>query len=438
MRKLIIALMMLALCVNLASGALAAEAKLDIPDVAVQPGHTVYVALVLTDSVVGDSMGVTYSYDKEILQALPNSSTWGSAGMLANFSREDSGVWAVDGAKDLKGTVCVLAFQVKSGVTLTETTVSGTVTVKNDAESVGTFSATGRLYAICDHSYGQWQSEGNQLHAHVCTKCGEKRSQSHSWDEGVITDHPTDEKKDLQTFTCTVCGATKETEIPDRNQSTSPIEPTERPTEGPTAPELEYETRPPETEPSATAPTFQYPQHTEPVTVPTAPAPTEETESTNPGSNKDNVITQNPNGNQNNSGSQNNSGNQNHSNGQNNTGNQNRPNNQSNTGNQNNSGNNQTTGNDNHEGHDHGSEGNNQQIVAVTIPEGVEVPENTEPGRETPEATDAPTVPIHDHVHEPVSPEQTGISLAALGAAFAMVAAAAVLTVILIRRMKRK
>ena len=439
MRKLIIALMMLALCLNLTSGVWAAEAKLDIPDVAAQPGQTVYVALVLTDSVVGDSLGVTYSYDKNILRAVPNSSTWGSAGMLANFSREDSGVWAVDGARDLKGTVCVLAFRVNDGVTLTETTVSATVTVKNDAESVGTFTASGRIYAICDHSYGQWQSEGAQLHSHVCSKCGDKQSQSHTWDEGVITDHPTDTKKDLQTFTCRICGGTKETEIPDQDQSTSPIEPTERPTEAPDLPEVEYETRPPQTEPTSTAPTNQYPQYTQPVTVPTAPTEEQETEYTNPYDGKDTVVTQkptedqnnsviqNPNGSQGNTGSQNNSGNKNNSGSQNAAGNSG---NQSNTGNT--TGTNQTTG----DGHDHSHESSNQQIVAVTIPEGVEVPENTVPTEASIESPEEPH--DHDHDHEPVSMEQAGTSLAALGAAVAMIALAAVLVVILMKRMKRK
>ena len=447
MRKFIVILMALALCLGMTVGAYAAEDTLSIPDVAVQQGQTVYVAVTLTESVTGDSVGITYSYDKDVLEAVPGSCTWGKQGMLQDFSRSDSGVWAVAQSQDLKGTLCVLAFQVKKGVTLTETTVTCTVTVKNDAETVGTYTATGRIYAVCDHNYAPWESGGELTHSQSCEHCGQTQTQTHVWDDGVVMDHPTDGQKDLLVHTCTVCGATREQEIADQGSaqvSTMPTQPVEEP-EGP-----EITTFPQEAPETATRPPQQKPEDHGSVRPTEGQDPG--TQNGQPGS-QESSGNQNPAGSQGNAGSQTGSGqltdynqpggnNQNSSGNQTGTVSQNSGGNQTGTAFQNNGGNQtgqveQPVGSNAAESavqdqtHDHVHE-QNQNPVAVPIPEGVEIPEQTE----IPDHTHAATEP--EHIHETLTPEETGVSLLALLFAVLLVVGAAVLATILMKRIRHK
>lgn len=465
MRKFIVKLMILVLCLSMTVGVYAAEEILVIPDISVQQGQTVYVAVTLTESVVGDSMGVIYSYDKEVLEALPDSSTWGKQGMLQDFSQSDSGVWAIAQAQDLKGTVCVLAFRVKKDVTLTETTVTCTVTVKSDAEVVSTYTATGRVYALCDHQYSQWKNGGDLSHSQICEHCGQEQTQTHIWNDGVISEHPTDNQKQLLVYTCTVCGATRQQEIANQG-SQKPTEPprsTEPPAETPTEPELT--TFPPEEPETATRPPQQYPENNESQRPTEGQNPNTQSGQTGNQANSGNQNTagnQNPSGGQGNADNQTGSGqltdyNQGTSNNQNDSGNQTgsgqttNPN-QGTNSNQNTSGNqtgsvsqnqnNQTDHNgqtddadgvepeDEHHDHVHDeSASSNQAPVAIPIPEGVEIPDHTH---------ETPTEPVHDHVHETPGPEQTGVSLLALLVAVLLVAVAVVLIMVLMKRIKRK
>lgn len=428
MRKMIITFMLLLTCMNLVLGVNAAESILSIPEVPVSEDQTVYVAVTLTESVIGDSMGITYSYDKEVLEAVYGSATWGKQGMLQDFSREDAGVWASGQAMDLKGTVCVLAFRVKSGVTLTETKVSCTVTVKNDAEHVGTYTAEGRVYAVCDHNYGKYESSGNLSHSRTCQTCGDKQTQSHIWGTGIITDHPDHSHLDLITYTCEVCMATKSEEIPNQGDIPKPPSMTEAPTEP------EYVTRPPETAPPATRPTYPRPEDFT-VPMPTGgQKPTEEQKATE---------TQGSAGNQNNGGNQNSGDTFTDYNDQGNAGNKNPG----------------TTHNPSDSKKDPTAPvdgtGAAEQLpteehtenpyhvtdpMVQTYPIAVPVPETEAPHDHGDHETGAmePTEPVHDHTHDAEPVQITGDSVMALALAMMLIIVAVGLAVILLKRIKRK
>lgn len=430
MRKIVVILMTLVLMLNLSIVAMGAENELQIPDVSVGADQTIYVAVVLNTSAVGDTIGVTYSYDKSVLEAIPEAATWGQKGVLQDFNQQDSGVWAASKAQDLKGTICVLAFRVKNGATLTRTTVSCTVTIKNDATKVGTYTAEGAVYAVCDHKYSSWESQGNLLHSKKCTVCGETQSQSHDWDDGSISDHPTNPALSLLTHTCKTCGETRSQETSKQNDMelpTMPPAPTEEPEE------IEFVTIPPATEP--------------PAERPTSPSQT---------GNQNNSNNQHNSNNQSNSNHQNSSGNQNNSNNQSNSNNQGNSNltdyNQGANGNQSNSQNQQSgTQNDsthnvengtnsesgNHS-HENQQENHTEPPIAIPIPEGVEIPEELLQHDHDHETEPTEEVHDHDHEHVAVDTEQAGISLMALLLAVALIAGAAVLITVLMKRTKRK
>jgi len=63
------------------------------------------------------------------------------------------------------------------------------------------------------HDY-QTVSDGDASHKIICSICGDVQYSPHSWDDGVITTHPTDKSEGVKTFTCTDCGETKTESIP--------------------------------------------------------------------------------------------------------------------------------------------------------------------------------------------------------------------------------
>ena len=66
-----------------------------------------------------------------------------------------------------------------------------------------------------EHTYGKWISDGEETHSRSCTYegCNETQSEKHSWNEGEVTKEPTGSEQGTMTFTCKVCGETKEETI---------------------------------------------------------------------------------------------------------------------------------------------------------------------------------------------------------------------------------
>ena len=65
------------------------------------------------------------------------------------------------------------------------------------------------------HSFGEWRAEETVENKHYreCD-CGEKETGDCTFDDGVVTQEPTHYEEGIKTYTCTVCGRTKEETIP--------------------------------------------------------------------------------------------------------------------------------------------------------------------------------------------------------------------------------
>ena len=210
MRKWITIAVLAALLSALVLTANGTQSRLHAQDVQVKPGETVYVKLELTQSTVGDSVGVAYTYDKSVLKPLESSCTWARKGMLQDFdAKKGAGVWADVVAADMKGLVCTLAFEVISKEAHFDTSVSCTLIVKNGAKTVGTYTAEAEVSTYCDHRYGAWRDNGLLGHIRTCGTCNRSDSQTHKWDNGTTAPIPNRPGMDVTTFTCKDCGATK-------------------------------------------------------------------------------------------------------------------------------------------------------------------------------------------------------------------------------------
>ena len=248
MKKWIAILLALLLVGNLGISALAAEDTLSLSDAVGQEGETVYLALSLNETVQGNTMGIRYSYDASLLEALPESCSWSIKGLMKDFDYNGAGVWASGNTQGLSGNICVLAFKIKAPLA-SGTEVTCTLTIKDGAADMGTYTAQATVTTACSHTYGEWSDGGTIGHSRACTLCGASQTQSHSWDNGVVTDNPANPATQLKTFTCTACGGTKTTEIQKEQEDPLP-QYTMPETTAPPIPEYSEPYRPESTRPT--------------------------------------------------------------------------------------------------------------------------------------------------------------------------------------------
>lgn len=255
MRKMIAAVMLAAVICALAVSVWGAEEGLEIGDVTVAPGETVYVTFKLAAPVMGNSVAVTYNCNDNILKPIASSSTWARKGVLQDFdSYKKTGVWATAQTIELKGEICTIAFRVVTEEKHFDTKVICTLKVKNGPSDIVSYTEEVWVSTACEHNFGTWKNDGNTMHERTCKICGRTQHKSHEWDDGTTTKDPNRENVEITTFLCEECGAKKEIE---HISNTTPTVPTE------TVPEETQSTRP-------TLP-LQPDEPTMPSTEPTSP-----------------------------------------------------------------------------------------------------------------------------------------------------------------------
>ncbi len=238
------------LLLQLVVGVRAADSVLSVSGAQGRVGDVVYLTVTLNQPVVGNTLGISYTYDAAVLEPLPDRCTWAEKGVIQDFGDEGNGVWTVEVAKQLSGDLFTLAFRLKAVPQAGNTPVTCRVTVKNGPQEMGKFSATGSVAVICEHQFPDtWENDSNIGHARRCGLCGSIQTQSHVWSEVVISSHPTDPALRLHTYTCTVCGGQRQTVLP--AEQTMPVQ-TQPPHTQP--PHTQGSTLPPFTQPENTAP----------------------------------------------------------------------------------------------------------------------------------------------------------------------------------------
>lgn len=266
MRKCITILLTALLLLGLYTTAAAASEALTVSNASAQTGQTVFVSVMLNSAVTADSVALSYDYDNTVLKAIPGSCEWSVNGDLDNFNNKNAGVWAVSSAKELKGELCVLAFQALQDATLKDTKVSVTVSLQKLGKEVGSYKATGTVTLGCGHRYGNWTYKDLTTHSRTCELCGEGTTGSHTWDDGVLKDDSQSAATQMKVFTCQVCSGTRELEVavghplPDTTETIQPENTRPLVTEPTTVPQPE--TRPVPSKSEATE--FLFPEETVP------------------------------------------------------------------------------------------------------------------------------------------------------------------------------
>ncbi|MBQ4582864.1 MAG: cell wall-binding repeat-containing protein [Oscillospiraceae bacterium] len=106
-------------------------------------------------------------------------------------------------------------------------TEGGTMTYYNTDGSVSRVvtAAEDASLKAHGHTYGSWTYDGveKQTHTHVCActacvePCGFVETTPCQWNEGVVTKEPSETEEGVKTYTCTVCGGTRDEALPKVN-----------------------------------------------------------------------------------------------------------------------------------------------------------------------------------------------------------------------------
>jgi len=89
--------------------------------------------------------------------------------------------------------------------------------LSNDGGEISCSVSSGKICVIsnrCNHDWGDWKKSSNAKHKHVCSLCDEVEYETHDWDNGIITEEPTEDEVGIKVYTCEICAGTKSEIIP--------------------------------------------------------------------------------------------------------------------------------------------------------------------------------------------------------------------------------
>jgi len=248
-RKIVTLLLTIIMCLSATEAVQAENNKLTVSDVSATLSEEIYLTVALSGCDKANTLAISMDYDSEVLTKTASQCEWLKEGTIADFDAvKDKGVWAVNEKADVNGNICKLAFRVNPDAALGKTEVTCTVIVKDDSKIVDTVSATATVEVVkCVHVFNdKWTNKDAETHKQVCQKCGEEKTEAHAWDKGVVKKEPTQTAAGMKVYTCTLCKATKEEEIPATGTPQKP-EDTQKPenTEKPETPQKPEDTQKP-------------------------------------------------------------------------------------------------------------------------------------------------------------------------------------------------
>ncbi len=120
------------------------------------------------------------------------------------------------------GILVTLTFAVKSDAKVGSTLPIRFRTVRDsvldcNGDSVACTMIDGAIRVVekaCVHDWGDWEPYSTRKHERTCILCEETESESHEWDNGIVTKQPTTTASGVKTYTCVSCGYTRIVDIP--------------------------------------------------------------------------------------------------------------------------------------------------------------------------------------------------------------------------------
>ena len=211
MRKIFAWVLCLVVLCGLAVTANAAGSmRISASSATVTRGETITLSVSLSNSDPIGSGGIILGFDSSAFEIV-GGSCGVSGAMLAEVSASrGGGVFALQEPKVVSGQIFTIKLKVKDNAPFGKYSISGSGSI--DGAGCGV-SGTG-ITVVCAHNFGGASKTDGDTHQRTCTICGEKKSESHSWDAGTVTKPATCKEIGTKQLTCTGCGATKTENIP--------------------------------------------------------------------------------------------------------------------------------------------------------------------------------------------------------------------------------
>ena len=187
-------------------------------DVSAQAGDTITVSIFVNRSVgfVSATLNVTYDTSVLTLVGAKDTGLIDGAKHTTNFVSPYVLSWENDlktSNYSVSGALIELTFSVSSFAE------PGEYSIKIDAPLHGVLDCNGEevdctftsgtitvVAAECEHDWSTWKKSSASKHKHTCNLCGEVEYESHSFDEGVITEEPSHGIDGEIKYTCEDCG----------------------------------------------------------------------------------------------------------------------------------------------------------------------------------------------------------------------------------------
>lgn len=205
-RILIIALCILLIAAT-AMPVLAASASMSLSSSAgtLHRGDSFTITVKLkNDQAIGRG-GIVLNYDKSVFEITGGSCNVSGATLAEVSASRNGGVFALEDAKVVSGTVFTINMKVKSNAAFGTYTISGSASMEISCSVSGT-----SVTVACAHSYGACTAVNATSHKHSCSICGHEETLNHTWDSGTEKTKATCKETGLMTYSCTACGQTKD------------------------------------------------------------------------------------------------------------------------------------------------------------------------------------------------------------------------------------
>lgn len=212
MKKLIACMLCLLVLSGLALTAFAAGAgmRLSASSAAVARGETFSLTVTLSNTDPIGSGGILLSFDSSAFEIV-GGSCHVSGAILADVSAANGGgVFALQEERVVSGQIFTINLRVKDSAPFGKYSISGSGSLDGGGCGV---SGTG-VTVVCAHSYGGASRIDDGSHERVCAVCGEKKTESHTWDSGTVEKAATCKDTGLRKLKCTACSAAKTEVIP--------------------------------------------------------------------------------------------------------------------------------------------------------------------------------------------------------------------------------
>lgn len=204
----------------------ASSISFSFPEINAYAGDTISIPVSLNSSSGFVSVSLLVEYDSSVLTLISVKDTGLIDGQMhtTNYSSPYTLTWENDEAtsnNNVDGAIAYLVFDVSKYAEPGEYSIGinapedGIIDANGNVVDCSFISGSVTVMAEeCSHSWSTWKRSSSSKHKRSCNLCGETEYDYHEYDDGEVTEEPTEDSTGVLTYTCDTCGATKTEIIP--------------------------------------------------------------------------------------------------------------------------------------------------------------------------------------------------------------------------------